>query len=297
MGLQSLFADMSKMTMNSKFNKFRQHITLAMIAGLVGATLIGCATVPVLSREQVPQGGRYTVVVRETGKLTMKHVGTTIFTNATQRVTAPNQVLERMRTAVIDLLGNRHSFEYVPNNLKLEFVPPPYYVSSYDISFSYGSNAATEAQEAMLTADMKKLADELKVDFIVIINEWGSSDYILHTNQPLEGFGVYFRDFLGLRKVHEYIVYQVRVFEPKSGHFAQWSSLEHKQLDNSRWVNVNNDSPLTVESIKPFVVDIESISPPTDFSASLCTIGLLPILQGSFGFIDSHKCKNSYKPK
>jgi hypothetical protein len=286
--------------MNCIFKNYLQQITLAMMAGLVGATLIGCAvtpTVPALSREQVPQGGRYTVVVRETGKLTMMNVGTTIFNNATQRVKTPNQVLERMRTAVIDVLGNRRGFEYVPNNLKLEFAPPPYYVSSYDRSFSYGSNAATEAQEAMLTADMKKLADELKVEFVVVINEWGSSDYILYTNQPLDGFGVYFRGFLGLRQVHAYIVYQVRVFEPKSGHYAQWHSLANKQLDNSRWVDVNDDSPLSVESIKPFVVDIESISPPADFSASLCILGLLPIQQGSFGLTDSHKCKNSYKPK
>ncbi|MCD6274049.1 MAG: hypothetical protein J7K30_14690 [Deltaproteobacteria bacterium] len=286
--------------MNCISKNYLQQITLAMMAGLVGATLIGCAvtpTIPALSREQVPQGGRFTVVIRETGKLTMMNVGTTIFSNATQRVKTPNQVLERMRTAVIDALGNRRAFEYVPNNLKLEFVPPPYYINSYDKSFSYGSNVATKAQEAMLTVDMKKLADELNVDLIVVINEWGSSDYILHTNQPLDGFGVYFRSILGLRKIYAYIAYQLRVFEPKSGHYRELESWAAKQLDNSRWVDVNDDSPLSVESIKPFVVDIESISPPEDLSASLCILGLLPIQQGSSGFFDSGKCKDSYRPK
>ncbi|MFZ2967964.1 MAG: hypothetical protein WA080_02780 [Sulfuricurvum sp.] len=287
--------------MRSHLRNCFKIVSFIALLGFVSMGFVGCNTMtPELSREKVPQSGRYTIIARDTNKITMMQSGLTVFSNARQRVTAPNQILNNMKTALIKELNKRPHFDYVPNTLKRDYLPPLYHVAYYDGAFSYQDTNETSTQESLLIADMKKLSEENKLNFILVMNEWAASSYPIDgRNLLLHGFGIHFTNLLGLHSISPYMAYQIRLFEPKSGLFSKWTSvnsLRRNQLDNSRWMDISKDVPLTLKEVEPFVKDLEFRSPPSDLNTGLCVLGLLPITApDSFALTDVGKCKNSYE--
>lgn len=262
---------------------------------IVTIVLAGCAaapTVPELERDAVPTSGRYTVVMRDTGSITMMKVGALTFasSNPMHRVAVSNTISERMRSSIIDALSKSTALEYVPSEMTLEFVHPRYLINAYDISFSVRDNERTHTQESVLTSTLTDLARKLDLDLVVVVNEWGSSDYVAKSKQPLVGHGVYFKDpplvapLAALRELAVYTAYQIRLFDPKTGLFRNARGMSCNKLDKSRWMEIDWNEPPKLEVVKSFLPDVESTVPPADLEANLFALGLLQTKPKSSGF-------------
>jgi hypothetical protein len=258
---------------------------------IVTIVLAGCAaapTAPELERDAVPTSGRYTVVMRDTGRITMMKVGTLTFasSNPMHRVAVSNSISERMRSSIIETLSKSTALEYVPSEMTLEFVHPRYLINPYDISFSVQYDERTHTQESVLTTTLTDLTRKLDLDLVVVVNEWGSSDYVSSSKQPLVGHGVYFKapPLSALRELAVYTAYQIRLFDPKTGLFRNARGMSCNKLDKSRWMEIDWNEPPKLEVVKSFLPDVESTVPPADLEANLFALGLLQTKPKSSGF-------------
>lgn len=79
--------------------------------------------------------------------------------------------------------------------------------------------------EKELAHRLVALGQAKSVDRIVLLTTGVSEDWIAGTNQPLKGFGLYRREFFGMKRIQAYGVFQLRVFDCRTQKFTAADTL------------------------------------------------------------------------
>lgn len=237
----------------------------------------GCAPPMAIKGEEMPREGNYAVLLRDTGESTLVHVGTTVFTNAIHRVPSHTRAAEKLKADVIDTMAALPRYQQVEVDAHLgRMVLPRFYVNSYDGSFGMFSTDEYEADQAAVSEQLKQLAAENNLRFILLISEWGTSDEASGTNQPLVGNGVQFRSLFGSESVTAFSVFRLRLYDAVTAKSNFWSKAFLRSLPDSSWIELSEENAPPENEYGPLLQEIDSTVTPGASNELLCVVGLLP---------------------
>lgn len=171
--------------------------------------LTGCATVGSEKLALRPQNTKVVVVSLMADQLKVRHVGTTVFSNAQHDVDVSNwNINQQIEDETNKLLQNAGKFAVVKaagTDFREKFGVPVR--SLWD-----GTTSLDHVKDGV-----QVVARESGADLVMVIRQAEYGDPFFGTNQSFSGYGIYQRSFLFSKKAINFVTMNVNVFDGKTG--------------------------------------------------------------------------------
>ena len=216
---------------------------------LIIINLAGCATLGPKRMPTNEYGKSITIIGSLDNQMRLMLIGTTVFNNSINNIDAADLHLEEEITKTVsEKMKSKGNFRVTISKDKsireqVRNINP--YVST--TFWKIGD------QKKMIQG----LAKRLNADLLVVINNATYNDKIFGTDVSIEGYGIYERSFLGIKRAVNYCSLRIIVYDGATGNeLAFASDLSHEPRNNEEW---SSDLNYGVESINKTKASIKKL--------------------------------------
>lgn len=251
-----------------------------------------------LQVNRVAASGHYAVITRDIGSIRFEHASSDVRNtdNVFFDVLVPHGVSSEIASALTDALDLRGSYVHVPVGLSVAYDRSAVLANSQVDLLRPSEKWKVSTPDAEFQAQLPQLAEQNNLDFIIVISEWATRAEVEELERRFVGYGVQFRDDYAWRRLDAYAVYQLQLYDAKSGHSSFRTVFGVKPLSASRWIDLKRPGSPTVDQATAFQADIVDAAR-LDLRFQLCRMGLMQLPQQTSGEQLWQRCRDSYQGK